>query len=178
MPDLSLIGAFIGGLGLFLLGMALMTDGLKIAAGRTLRDILGRWTRTRLRGLLAGALVTSMVQSSSAVTVATIGFVNAGLLTLAQAVWVIFGANVGTSMTGWLVALVGFHVRIDALALPLLGLGMLLRITGADRRRGAIGVVAMEEWLTQMSRVRRVAQQAAKAAQRLQTLRVGGPGAA
>jgi phosphate:Na+ symporter len=93
MPDFSLMGSFAGGLGLFLLGMWLMTEGLKLAAGRALQDILGRWTRTRFRGLLAGALVTSLVQSSSAVTVAVIGFVNAGLLTLAQAIWVIIGSN-------------------------------------------------------------------------------------
>jgi phosphate:Na+ symporter len=139
MDALQLIGAFAGGLGLFLLGMWLMTDGLKLAAGRALQDILGRWTRTRFRGLLAGAFITSVVQSSSAVTVAAIGFVNAGLLTLAQAVWVIFGANVGTTMTGWLVALVGFNFNIDAFALPLLGLGMLLRLTGGGARRGALG---------------------------------------
>ena len=139
MPDFSLIGSFVGGLGLFLLGMGLMTDGLKVAAGRALQDILGRWTRTRFRGLLAGTLITSLVQSSSAVTVAAIGFVNAGLLTLAQAIWVIFGSNVGTTMTGWLVALVGFNIKIEALALPLLGLGMLMRLTGAGTRRGALG---------------------------------------
>ena len=139
MADFSLIGSFAGGLGLFLLGMWLMTEGLKVAAGRALQDILGRWTRTRFRGLLAGALVTSLVQSSSAVTVAVIGFVNAGLLTLAQAIWVIFGSNVGTTMTAWLVALIGFNLKIEALALPLLGLGMLLRLSGEGRRRGALG---------------------------------------
>jgi phosphate:Na+ symporter len=139
MPDLILIGRFAGGLGLFLLGMGLMTDGLKLAAGGALADILGRWTRTRFRGLLAGALVTSLVQASAAVTVAAIGFVNAGLLTLAQAIWVIFGANVGTTMTAWLVALVGVNLDIEALALPLLGLGMLLRLTGGGTRRGALG---------------------------------------
>ncbi|MCZ7653996.1 MAG: Na/Pi symporter [Rhodocyclaceae bacterium] len=80
-----------------------------------------------------------MVQSSSAVTVATIGFVNAGLLNLSQSLWVLFGANVGTTMTGWLVALVGLKFRIEVLALPLVGFGMLLRLTGEGSRRGALG---------------------------------------
>ena len=138
-PLLVIASEFAGGLGLFLLGMGLMTDGLKLAAGRALAGILGRWTRTRFRGLLAGMLVTSLVQSSSAVTVAVIGFVNAGLLTLAQAIWVIFGSNVGTTMTGWLVALIGFNLRIEILALPLIGFGMVLRLSGESLRYGAFG---------------------------------------
>ena len=89
----------LGGVGLFLLGMNLLTDGLKLAAGDGLRAILRRWTGTPVRGLSAGAMLTGLVQSSSAVTVATIGFVNAGLLSLNQSVWVIFGANIGTTMT-------------------------------------------------------------------------------
>lgn len=135
----SLAGSFIGGIGLFLLGMRLMTDGLRFAAGSALRHVLGQWTRTPLRGLLSGALITSLVQSSSAVTVATIGFVNAGLLTLRQSIGVIYGSNIGTTMTGWLVALIGFNVDVKALALPLIGIGVILRLTGASRRRGALG---------------------------------------
>ena len=103
----ALLGGLAGGVGLFLLGMGLMTDGLKLAAGPALKRILANSTKTRLRGLASGVLVTALVQSSSAVTVAAIGFVNAGLLNLSQALWVLFGANVGTAMTGWLVALVG-----------------------------------------------------------------------
>lgn len=137
--DLVLIGGAIGGIGLFLLGMRLMTDGLKLAAGGMLRDVLTRWTRTRARALWSGVLITGIVQSSSAVTVASIGFVNAGVLTLGQAMWVIFGSNVGTTMTGWVVALVGFDIRIEAFALPLLGVGMLLSLTGVSTRRGAFG---------------------------------------
>ncbi len=128
-----------GGLGLFLLGMWLMTEGLKLAAGQALQHILSTWTQTRRRALASGALITAAVQSSSAVTVATIGFVNAGILTLTQAAWVIFGANVGTSTTAWLVALVGFKIKIEALALPLIGIGMALRLSGERYRRGAIG---------------------------------------
>ncbi len=136
----ALVTQFLGGLGLFLLGMWLLTDGLKRAAGPALEHILGQWTRTRARGLGAGILVTGLVQSSSAVTVATIGFVNAGLLSFGQAIWVIFGSNVGTTMTGWLVAMIGFKIKIEAFALPLVGIGMLLHLTGEGRRRGAIGL--------------------------------------
>ncbi len=140
MPVSILVGGLAGGVGLFLLGMWLMTDGLKLAAGPALERILARSTGTRLRGLASGVLITALVQSSSAVTVATIGFVNAGLLTLAQALWVLFGSNVGTTMTGWLVAMVGLNFKIEALALPMIGVGMLLHFTGAGRRRGALGM--------------------------------------
>jgi len=139
MDGLAAFGTLAGGIGLFLLGMALMTEGLKLAAGAALERILASSTRTRMRGLAAGVLVTALVQSSSAVTIATIGFVNAGLLSLAQALWVLFGANVGTTMTGWLVALVGLAFKIEALALPFIGLGALLRMTGETTRRGAAG---------------------------------------
>lgn len=132
-------GMLLGGVGLFLLGMALMTDGLKMAAGPALGEIISASTQTRWRGLLSGIVVTAMVQSSSAVTVAAIGFVNAGLLTLGQSLWVLFGSNVGTTMTGWLVALVGLKIKVDAAALPLIALGMALRISGPETRRGSIG---------------------------------------
>lgn len=137
--QLVLLGGALGGLGLFLLGMRLMTEGLKVAAGPMLRDVLSRWTRTRLRGLISGILLTGIVQSSSAVTVASIGFVNAGVLNLGRAMWVIFGSNIGTTMTGWIVAAVGFDIKIEAFALPMLGAGMFLSLTGTSSRRGAIG---------------------------------------
>lgn len=129
-----------GGVGLFLLGMWLMTDGLKLAAGPALERILARSTGTRLRALASGILITALVQSSSAVTIATIGFVNAGLLTLVQALWVLFGTNVGTTMTGWLVAVAGVDFKIEAFALPMVGLGMVLHLTGHATRRGALGI--------------------------------------
>jgi phosphate:Na+ symporter len=140
MSGFTVAGGLAGGIGLFLLGMWLMTDGLKLAAGPALERILARSTGTRLRGLASGVLITALVQSSSAVTVATIGFVNAGLLTLGQALWVLFGSNVGTTMTGWLVALVGLNFKIEALALPMIGIGMVLHFTGEGRRRGALGM--------------------------------------
>ena len=139
MLDWTALSTVAGGLGLFLLGMAMMTDGLKLAAGRALERILAIATRTRWHALGSGVLVTSLVQSSSAVTVATIGFVNAGLLGLGGALWVLFGANVGTTMTGWIVALVGLKFKVESLAMPLAGLGVLLRLTGEGRRSGAIG---------------------------------------
>jgi len=132
-------GTFVGGLGLFLLAVSMITDGLKLAAGEALREILARSTRTPLRGVASGILLTAVVQSSSAVTVATIGFVNAGLLTLIQSLGIVYGANIGTTMTGWLVALVGFNFKIEAFALPLVGVGMLARLTGSGRRFGALG---------------------------------------
>ena len=139
MIDLQALGTMAGGLGLFLLGMGLMTDGLKLAAGPALHRILAGATRTRAHALGSGMLVTALVQSSSAVTVAAIGFVNAGLLALGPALWVLFGANVGTTMTGWIVALVGLKFKVELLAMPLAGLGALLRLTGEGRRSGAIG---------------------------------------
>ena len=137
--DFDAAARLVGGIGLFLLGMRLMTEGLKVAAGQALRQILARSTATRVRGVASGFLVTSLVQSSSAVTVATIGFVNAGLLSLGQALAVTYGSNIGTTMTGWLVALVGFHVNIRAFALPLIGVGMALRLVSTHGRLGPLG---------------------------------------
>ncbi|OIP98895.1 MAG: hypothetical protein AUK35_09895 [Zetaproteobacteria bacterium CG2_30_46_52] len=129
-----------GGIGMFLLGMHLMTDGLKMAAGKALRHILEHSTKTPIRAVFSGVLITSLVQSSSAVTVATIGFVNAGLLKLGQAVRVIYGSNVGTTMTGWLVALLGFHINIQAMALPAIGVGMFLKLFAKNERHSALGL--------------------------------------
>lgn len=129
------IAALLGGIGLFLLGMSMMTDGLKLAAGPVLKSILGRWTRSAGHGLLAGALITAIVQSSSATTVAMLGFVNAGLLMLSQAVWVVFGAHVGTTTTGWLVALAGVRFSMTGFGLPLIGIGMLLHLFSGERQR-------------------------------------------
>jgi phosphate:Na+ symporter len=132
-------GSVAGGLGLFLIAIMLISNGLRMAAGNTLRSILSKWTRTRLRGLFSGALITAVVQSSSAVTAATIGFVNAGLLNLAQSLGVIYGSNIGTTMTGWIVAALGFRFKMEAFALPLIGIGAFMRILGNDRRMGAFG---------------------------------------
>jgi len=136
---LSLGINIIGGLGLLLLGMKLMTDGLKLAGGPLLRHVLGRWTRTRLRGLLSGFAITALVQSSGAVTVAAIGFVNAGIMALEKAIWVVYGSNVGTTTTAWIVALLGFDVDINALALPCIAFGTALWLAGRVARRTALG---------------------------------------
>ncbi|WP_020406782.1 Na/Pi cotransporter family protein [Hahella ganghwensis] len=133
------IGYFIGGIGLFLLGMTLLTDGLKLAAGPALEIMLGRWTSTRSRALLSGISITALVQSSSAVTVAALGFVNAGLLAFEHAVWVIFGSNVGTTLTAWLVAILGFSIKIDAYAMPLIGAGAFIHLMMSSPRYRALG---------------------------------------
>lgn len=137
--DLAVLSNVAGGVGLFLLGMYLMTSGLQLAAGDALRTILERWTRTTLRGVLAGITITSLVQSSSAVTLATIGFVNAGLIKLRQAVTVIYGSNIGTTATAWLVAVIGFNIDIKAFALPAIGAGMVMKLLWRERRYGALG---------------------------------------
>lgn len=133
------IGMLAGGLGLFMLAVGMITDGLKLAAGNALRDMLGQWTSTPLRGIISGFTITAIVQSSSAVTLAIIGFVNAGLLSMRQALGIVFGSNIGTTVTGWLVAIIGFKLNIDAFALPLVGIGMIMRLTGGMRRLGGFG---------------------------------------
>jgi phosphate:Na+ symporter len=136
----KMISLLLGGIGLFLLGMWMMTEGLKLAAGGALQTVLRLSTSSSWRGLAAGVLITAIVQSSSAVTIATIGFVNAGLLDLTRSVWVIFGTNLGTTMTGWLVAVIGVKIEPGPLALPLLGGGMLLRLAlGARPRLAGLG---------------------------------------
>jgi len=137
--DLEAFSGLFGGLALFMLGMQLMTEGLKQAAGRQLKTILQSGTRSDWRGFSSGSLITAMVQSSSAVTVATIGFVNAGLLNLRQSIAVILGCNLGTTATGWLVALIGFKVATHLFALPLVTLGMALRLSGGHRKSAHLG---------------------------------------
>ena len=130
---------FLGGIGLFLLGMKMMTDGLRVAAGDALRRILSASTASRPRAVGSGVLLTSVVQSSSAVIFATIGFVNAGILGLAQAVGVIYGANVGTTVTSWLVSAVGLEFSLRDFALPIIGMGMFLAVLGRGGRSRALG---------------------------------------
>lgn len=130
----QLILNFLGGVGLFLLGMRLMSDGLKVAAGPALRSLLLAATGSTPRALGAGALITALVQSSSAVIFAVIGFVNAGLLSLAQAVGLVFGANLGTTLSSWIVALVGFEFDLALIAMPAIAAGMALWLSGKGRR--------------------------------------------
>lgn len=122
-----------GGIGLFLLGMVLLTDGLKAFAGEALRRALVRFTGTPLKAFGSGVLVTAMVQSSSATTVTVIGFVSAGLLTFPQAVGVVMGASLGTTGTGWIVAVLGLKISVGFYALPLVGIGAFMRLLGRGR---------------------------------------------
>jgi len=124
----------LGGIGLFLLGMLLMTEGLRSAAGDALRQILSRFVSGPISALASGAGLTMLVQSSSAVTVATIGFVSAGLVTFPQAIGVLLGANIGTTSTGWIVSVLGFKLDVKAVALPLIGVGALARLLGSGRK--------------------------------------------
>ncbi len=137
--NLALFGNLFGGLGLFLIGMRMMTTGLKLSTGKSLKRILGEWTKSPGRGLFSGFLITALVQSSSAVTVAVIGFVNAGLITLPQSIGVIYGSNIGTTVTGWIVAAVGFSVNLKAFALPVIALGAIMRLSGPTNRRAFFG---------------------------------------
>ncbi len=131
---LSLIGA----LGLFLYGMKIMSEGLEKFAGVRLRSILAWMTKNRLAGVLTGILVTALIQSSSATTVMVVSFVDAGLMTLTQAIGVIMGANVGTTVTAWIISAIGFKVNIVAFAIPLLAVGLPL-IFSAENSRKNIG---------------------------------------
>lgn len=123
-----MISSALGGLGLFLLGLILLTDGLKTVAGAALRAALARFTDRPWRALLTGTVLTTLVQSSTATTVMTIGFVSAGLMTFSQSVGVIFGANIGSTSTGWIVSVIGLKVSMGAMALPVIGVGALLRL--------------------------------------------------
>jgi phosphate:Na+ symporter len=114
----------LGSLGVFLYGMRLLSSGLQQAAGSKLQQILAYMTSNRFVGVLTGFTVTAIIQSSSATTVLVVGFVDAALLTLRQAIGVILGANIGTTVTGWIVALLGFKFSITAAALPAVALGM------------------------------------------------------
>jgi phosphate:Na+ symporter len=132
----------LGGVGLFLLGMTVMTGGLKGLAGSSLRMVLSKAAATPLHGSLWGALITLLVQSSSATTMTTIGLVSAGLLTFPQGLGLVFGANVGTTGTGWLVALIGVRVSLTAAALPMIFVGALVKLLGRGRLSGAGAALA------------------------------------
>ncbi len=140
MESVVLLGSIIGGLGLFLLAIGMMTEGLKLAAGNALRTLLAKWSKTPFRGVVSGAAMTALVQSSSAVTVASLGFVNAGLLSMRHALGIVYGANIGTTMTGWLVAMVGFKLNIQAVALPMIGVGMILKLLKPNSRLASVGI--------------------------------------
>ena len=125
----------LGSLALFLYGMKIMSEGLQKFAGDRLRKILTAMTTNRVTGVLTGVLITALVQSSSATTVMVVSFVNAGLLTLSQSIGVIMGANIGTTVTAWIISALGFKVDIAAFALPLLAFGIPLLFSQKSNRK-------------------------------------------
>ena len=129
------IFTLVGALGMFLYGMNLMSEGLQKAAGDRLRKFLEAMTSNRLKSVATGLTITSIIQSSSATTVMVVGFVNAGLLALNQAIGVIMGANIGTTVTAWLISLLGFKADISVLAVPLMALGFVMSISKKERNK-------------------------------------------
>lgn len=129
------IFSLIGSLALFLFGMKTMSEGLEKFAGDRLRSILTAMTKNRVMGVLTGILITALIQSSSATTVMVVSFVNAGLMTLAQSIGVIMGANIGTTITAWIISAIGFKVNIAAFSIPMLAIGMPLIFSGKSKRK-------------------------------------------
>ena len=127
--------SLLGSLGLFLYGMKIMSEGLEKFAGSKLRAILAAMTGNRFMGVLTGVLITAIIQSSSATTVMVVSFVNAGLMTLAQSIGVIMGANIGTTVTAWIISAIGFKMNIAAFAIPLLAVGMPLIFSKTSSRK-------------------------------------------
>lgn len=143
LADLGLIFQFIGGLGLFLYGMKIMADGLQKAADSKVKSLMGFLTKNRLVGVLVGAGITTIIQSSSATTVMVVGFVNAGMLTLTQAVGVIMGANIGTTVTAWLVSLSewGSVLKPEFLAPLVVGIGAFMLLFARSEKKIKIGEI-------------------------------------
>lgn len=150
----------LGGLGLFLFGMQTMTDALRALASTGARQVLARFTRTPLSGAVTGALTTAVIQSSSATMVTTVGFVGAGMLGFGQALGILYGASVGTTITGWMVLLLGVKLQLSVAALPVLFLAALARVVlrGQAARAAAaaaglalvfLGIGLMQEGLAQ-----------------------------
>ncbi len=127
--------SLIGSLGMFLYGMKVMSDGLEKFAGEKLRAILAAMTKNRVMGVFTGILITALIQSSSATTVMVVSFVNAGLMTLKQSIGVIMGANIGTTVTAWVISIFGFQSNISAFAIPLLALGLVFVFSKNSKRK-------------------------------------------
>ena len=125
----------LGSLAMFLYGMKIMSEGLQKFAGDRLRNILTAMTTNRVTGVLTGVLITALIQSSSATTVMVVSFVNAGLLSLSQSIGVIMGANIGTTVTAWIISALGFKVDMAAMSLPLLAVGIPLLFSGKSNRK-------------------------------------------
>ena len=144
--DISSLFSFIGGLGMFLYGMNIMADGMQKTAGSKMSQFLGMLTNNRLMAVLLGALITAIIQSSGATTVMVVGFVSAGVLNLTQAVGVIMGANIGTTITAWIVSMNqlgdAFAVFQPAFFAPLLiGIGAIFMLFGKKQRMKTAGEI-------------------------------------
>lgn len=131
-----------GGIGLFLLGMTMLTTGLKEIAGDALKRWLNTFTKGTFSAVVSGAVMTMLVQSSTATTLLTIGFVSAGLLTFIQSVGVIIGANIGSTSTGWIISLIGFKISLQAMALPIIGIGVFMSLIAPSNVKKLGGVLA------------------------------------
>ena len=125
----------IGSLGVFLYGMKLMSEALQKVAGERMRHILSAMTSNRVKGVITGILITAIIQSSSATTVMVVSFVNAGLLSLVESIGVIMGANVGTTVTAWLISILGFKVSMAEISLPMIGLCLPLLFSNKRSRK-------------------------------------------
>jgi len=139
---MDMIFGTVGGLGLFLFGMSLMSEGLKKVGGQRIRKLLAALTKNRIIGVLVGAFTTCLIQSSSATTVMVVGFVNASLLTLRQALCLVLGANIGTTFTAWLVSSVAVFA-ITTYSLPSIGIGFLLRTLGKTQKIRSVGSIML-----------------------------------
>jgi len=128
MTIIAMLLRMTGGLCLFLFGMKVLSDGIQQSAGDRMKKVLNFMTGTRFSGVLTGFVITAIIQSSSATTVMVVAFVNAGLLTLMQSIGVIMGANIGTTVTAWIVSLLGFSIKISSFALPAVGVGFILSV--------------------------------------------------
>ncbi len=125
----------IGALAFFIYGMKMMSDGIQRAAGSALRNILRSMTKNRFLGVFTGFLITALVQSSSATTVMTVSFVNAGLMSLVESAGVMMGANIGTTVTGWIIAILGFKVKLSAYSIPLFAIGVPMLFSKTGKRK-------------------------------------------
>ncbi len=124
-----------GSLAFFIFGMKMMSEGIQRAAGSQMRNILRSMTKNRFLGVFTGFLITALVQSSSATTVMTVSFVNAGLLSLIESAGVMMGANIGTTVTGWIIAILGFKIKLSAYSIPLFAIGVPLMFSKVGKRK-------------------------------------------
>ncbi len=132
---LSNVIQIVGSLAFFIYGMKMMSDGIQRAAGTQMRNILRTMTQNRFLGVFTGFLITILVQSSSATTVMTVSFVNAGLLSLLESAGVMIGANIGTTITGWIISILGFKIKLSSYCIPLFAFGVPLILAGRGKSK-------------------------------------------